>query len=110
MTETSLASRLVIKNDRDAGIYEGILEGTTAAGIVYSRSGRRTTLMATSVFPRFRGQGVAAALLTAVLDGVRASGGTITITCPFTAHFVTEHPEYADLIDPHIPGSPRRQH
>jgi predicted GNAT family acetyltransferase len=109
-SERSLASRLVVSDDQDAGIYEATLDGTAAAGVVYARTGGRVTLLATSVFPQFRGQGIAAALLTRVLDGIRHRGDTITVTCPFTARFLASHPEYADLIDPHLPGVPRHQH
>ncbi len=104
------ASELMISDDREAGIYEGMLDGMTAAGVVYTRSGRRITLMATSVFPQFRGQGVAGVLLTKVLDEIRANGDSVTITCPFAARFVAEHPEYSDLTDAHTPGTPRHRH
>ncbi|MFD5213323.1 GNAT family N-acetyltransferase [Microbacterium sp. NPDC058345] len=108
--EDAAASRLVISDDRDAGVFEGMLEGTTAAGAVYTRSGKRITLLATSVFPQFRGRGIAAALLAGIFDEIRANGDTVTITCPFAARFVAEHPEYADVIDTGLPGVPRRQH
>lgn len=109
-SEESLSSRLVVSNDQGAGIYEATLDGAAAAGVVYARTGRRVTLLATSVFPRFRGQGIAAALLTKVLDGIREHGDTITVTCPFTAQFLDSHPDYADLLDPHLPGVRRHRH
>lgn len=108
--DASPASRLVVTDDQDAGIYEATLDGVAAAGVVYARTGARVTLLATSVFPRFRGQGIAAALLTRVLGSIREHGDTITVTCPFTARFLDAHSEYADLIDPVLPGVPRRQH
>lgn len=106
----SVASRLVVTDDQDAGIYEATLDGIAAAGVVYARKGSRVTLLATSVFPRFRGQGIAAALLTRVLASIREHGDTITVSCPFTARFLDAHPEYADLIDHELPGVPRHQH
>lgn len=106
----SFALRLVVSNDQNAGIYEATLDGAPAAGVVYTRTGRRVTLLATSVFPQFRGRGIAAALLTRVLDGIREHGDTITVTCPFTAKFLDLHPKYADLVDPALPGVRRRRH
>lgn len=108
--EDSTVSGLVVSDDPDAGIYVATLGGVEAAGVVYARTGHRVTILATSVFPMFRGQGVAAALLSHVLDGIRSHGDTITITCPFTARFLESHPEYADLIDPELPGVAHRRH
>jgi predicted GNAT family acetyltransferase len=106
----SLGTRLVVSDIEDRGIYEATLGGVVAAGVVYARDGRRVTLLATSVFPQFRSQGVAAAVLTRVLDGIRRRGETVTVTCPFTARFLESHPEYGDLIDPDLPGVPHHRH
>ncbi|MGM7423106.1 GNAT family N-acetyltransferase [Cellulosimicrobium sp. CpK407] len=106
---TSPAARVLVTEDRDARVYEATLDGVPA-GVVYSRTGGRVTLLATSVFPQFRGQGIAAALLTRVLGSIREQGDTITVTCPFTARFLESHSEFADLIDSSLPGVPRRRH
>lgn len=97
---------LIITENKDAGIYEAALSGVTVAGVVYSRAGSHVTLLATSVFPEFRGRGIAAKLLGGVLDGLRAEGETVTITCPFATAFVTAHPEYAEILT----AAPKRQH
>jgi predicted GNAT family acetyltransferase len=88
------------------------LGGEIVAGVVYSKAGNRVTLLATSVFPAFRGKGIAARLLSGVLDKLRAQGETATITCPFAAEFVSTHPEYADVLDSAVPrnGTARREH
>jgi len=41
------------------------------------------------------------------LDDLRAKGHPITVYCSFVADFIKKHTEYADLIDPAHPGSPR---
>ncbi|MEV4808631.1 GNAT family N-acetyltransferase [Micromonospora azadirachtae] len=96
---------LVITENSALGIYEAKIKGRTAAGIVYEKDGSRVVLMATSVLPEFRGQGLAARLVGGVLNELRMQGKTATITCPFAASFVKSHPEYADVLDPAFPGS-----
>jgi predicted GNAT family acetyltransferase len=89
---------LVITDNSETGVYEAALGGRTVAGAVYHRAGDRVTLLATSVFPEFRGRGIAARLLGGVFDRLRAEGATVTVTCPFTTAFLKAHPEYADLV------------
>ncbi|RKN33927.1 GNAT family N-acetyltransferase [Micromonospora musae] len=98
------AEDLVITDNSELGIYEAAIGGRTAAGLVYSMVGNRVVLSATSVFPEFRGRGVAGRLVAGVLDELRVQGKTATVTCPFTAAFVNSHPEYADVLDPVFPG------
>ncbi len=101
---------LTITENSDVGIYEATRDGITVAGVVYSRTGNRVTLLATSVFPEFRGQGIAGALLGGVLDKLRKEGATATLSCPFAVEFVNAHPEYAQVIDSAAPGSARHRH
>lgn len=98
---------LIITQNSAIGLYEATRDGVTVAGAVYSRTGDRVTLLATSVFPEFRGQGIAGKLLGGVLDRLRAEGATVTLSCPFAAEFVAEHPEYAGVI---APGAARHSH
>jgi predicted GNAT family acetyltransferase len=98
------AEDLVITDNSELGIYEATIGSQTAAGLVYSKVGSRVALLATSVLPEFRGQGVAARLIGGVLDELRMQGKTVTVTCPFAAAFVNGHPEYADVLDPAFPG------
>ncbi|SDL04539.1 hypothetical protein SAMN04487916_105144 [Arthrobacter sp. ov407] len=79
--------------------------GETVAGVIYSKTGNRVTLLATSVFPAFRGKGIPARLLSGILEKLRAQGETATMTCPFAAEFVSAHPEYADVLDSAVPGN-----
>jgi predicted GNAT family acetyltransferase len=100
-TTTSNTGVLVITENSEDRIYEAAIGDETVAGVVYSKVGNRVTLMATSVFPAFRGKGVAARLLSGVLETLQLQGATVTITCPFAAAFVSAHPEYADVLDTH---------
>jgi predicted GNAT family acetyltransferase len=94
-----------VVNDQDAGIYEAIVGDREIAGMPYTPAGDdRLVLLATSVFPEFRKQGIATELIRRVLDDVRAQGKTATIMCPIVRAFVEHNPGYADLIDPKHPG------
>ncbi|MBB5790317.1 GNAT family N-acetyltransferase [Jiangella mangrovi] len=102
---TSDTEDIVITDNREGGVYEATVGGRTAAGLVYNQVGHRVVLLAASVLPEFRGQGVASKLIGGVLDELRRQGKTATVSCPFTAAFVNAHPEYADVLDPELPGS-----
>ena len=94
-----------VVNDEKAGIYQAIAGDREIAGLPYNVAGDdRLVLLATSVFPEFREQGIATELIRRVLDDVRAQGKTVTIMCPIVRSFIEHNPEYADLIDPKHPG------
>jgi predicted GNAT family acetyltransferase len=61
-------------------------------------------LLAVSVFPEFRGRGIAMELIRQVLDEVRAQGRTVTNYCPVVLTFLERNPSYAELIDTEHPG------
>jgi predicted GNAT family acetyltransferase len=97
-----------VVNDEKAGIYEAVVGDREIAGLPYHVAGDgRLVLLATSVFPEFRKQGIATELIRRVLDDVRAQGRTVTVTCPIVHAFIERNPEYADLVDPEHPGAPR---
>ena len=99
------AGKVTITDDKEAGAYELEVDGQTAAGLSYKETGTRVTIIATSVFPSFRGKGIGGELLGGVLDMLRAEGRTVTLTCPFATAFVRSHPEYADVVDRTYPGN-----
>jgi predicted GNAT family acetyltransferase len=94
-----------VVNDEKTGIYEAIVGDREIAGLTYNVAGDdRLVLLAASVYPEFRKQGIATELIRRVLDDVRAQGKTVTILCPIVRTFIEHNPEYADLIDPKHPG------
>ncbi|MFF4880341.1 GNAT family N-acetyltransferase [Micromonospora sp. NPDC000668] len=94
-----------VVNDEKLGIYDAIVGDREVAGLTYNVAGDdRLVLLATSVFPEFRKQGIATELIRRVLDDVRVQGKTVTIRCPIVRTFIEHNPEYADLIDPEHPG------
>ena len=104
------AEKVTITDNKEAGAYELWVDGKTAAGLLYNETGTRVTILATAVFPKFRGKGIAGNLLGGVLDLLRAEGRTATLTCPFATAFVHSHPQYADVVDPTFPGNARSGH
>lgn len=47
--------------------------------------------------PAARGQGLAAQVTRAALDGARADGVRVRPVCPYVVEYMSAHPEYADL-------------
>ncbi len=89
-----------VVNDETAGIYEAIAGDREVGGVTYNMIGEdRIVLLAVSVFPEFRGKGIATELIRRVLDDVRANGRTVTNYCPVVAAFIEQNPDYVDLID-----------
>ncbi|MGC1215001.1 MAG: GNAT family N-acetyltransferase, partial [Micromonospora sp.] len=95
-----------VVNDEKLGIYDAIVGDREVAGLTYNVAGDdRLVLLATSVFPEFRKQGIATELIRRVLDDVRVQGKKVTVMCPIVRTFIDHNPEYADLIDPEHPGA-----
>ncbi|MGO4533407.1 GNAT family N-acetyltransferase [Leifsonia sp. 2MCAF36] len=95
--ETTGIDFFVVNNEAE-GSYQAVSGDTLIGGITYERSGDVVTLIATSVFPEFRHQGVASELIRRVLDTIRAEGARVTIGCPVVRTFLRKHPEYAELV------------
>jgi predicted GNAT family acetyltransferase len=90
--------RVQVTLDERASRYEGRI-GSQLVGVVdFTRHGQTAHVTHTGTEPRWRGQGVAEELTRYVLEDLRASGLQLRPVCPYTAHFVDEHPEYADLL------------
>jgi uncharacterized protein len=100
----------LLVNDVRAGIYEARVGDTRIAGLPYNvAADDQLVLLATSVFPEFRKQGIATELIRRVLDDVRAQGKTVNAMCPIVRTFIERHPGYTDLIAPR-PGSAKGRH
>ncbi|OZM80651.1 GNAT family N-acetyltransferase [Pseudonocardia sp. MH-G8] len=105
------ASDFEVVNDEKVNIYEAIIGEREVAGLSYNvADDDRLVLLAVSVFPDFRNQGIATELIRRVLDDVRTRGKTITIMCPIVRTFIENNPEYADLVDSKRPGVAKGAH
>lgn len=83
-----------IVDNESTSTYEAISGDTLLGGITYERQGDTVTLLATSVYPEFRHQGVSSALIRRVLDQLRSQGERIVPACPVVRAFIRNHPEY----------------
>ena len=87
----------VVENE-ETRTYDAVSGDTLVGGITYDRRGDVVTLIATSVFPEFRGQGVATELIRRVLDTIRDEGLLLKVQCPIVKTFIERHDEYAGLV------------
>ena len=78
--------------------FELDVEGRRAGLLQYRERDGMLDLLHTEVDPAFRGRGLAAALVRAALDQVRAANQRIVPSCPYVAAFVERHPEYRDIV------------
>lgn len=87
----------VTRNDA-ASRYELTLDDRIVGVADFSIDGDRVVMPHTVVDPARRGHGLAAVLVRAALDDVRAEGRRVVPQCWYVAQFVDDHPEYRDLI------------
>jgi predicted GNAT family acetyltransferase len=86
-------------NDRDSR-YEITRDGERVGLSEYQRNGERVTFLHTEVDPTLRGEGLGEQLVSGALDDVRKRGERVVARCPYVKRFITEHPEYQDLVEP----------
>ena len=78
--------------------YELVDDDQVVALADYRDQGDVRVLPHVETDPAHQGQGLAGQLVAFALDDIRAQGKTVVPACPFAAHYVAEHPEYADLV------------
>ena len=78
--------------------YEARIGTELVTVIDFAVRGDTLVVTHTATEPRWRGRGYAGQTTRAMLDDIRARGGTVQPVCPFTRAFVESHPEYADLV------------
>jgi predicted GNAT family acetyltransferase len=89
---------ITVTRDDDSSRYQGRLEdGELVTVIDFTRTGDVVDITYTGTKRRHRGRGFASSITRHVLDEIRAKGWKVRPTCGFTANYLDEHPEYADL-------------
>lgn len=91
-------------DDEKNAVYIAFVGDTEIGGVTYSLTGTRIALIAASVYPEFRHQGVAMEMIRRVLDQAKAQNRTVTVICPIVRTFIDSHPEYESLVDAQHPG------
>ncbi|WP_431218863.1 GNAT family N-acetyltransferase [Leifsonia xyli] len=85
-------------DNQDAQTYDAVSGDTLIGGITYERHDDIVTLIATSVYPEFRQQGVATALIGRVLDIIQANEQRVRIQCPIVTTYIRQHGQYRSLV------------
>ena len=87
-----------VTRDDTRSRYEGRIGDTLVAVADFHLLGNAVVITHTGTEPEWRGQGVAGQLTRQALDDIRASGRRVQPVCPYTQHYIEEHPAYADLL------------
>ena len=82
--------------------YEIRVDGELAGFAEWRGRERVRAFTHTEIDPRFEGQGLGSQLIAAVLDDQRATGHNVVPICPFVHAYLSRHPEYLDVVEPHI--------
>jgi len=79
--------------------FELLVDGETAGLAAYKVREGAIIVTHSEVDRQFRGRGLAGELARRTLDQIRARDLHVVPLCPYFAHYVGEHPEYADIVD-----------
>ena len=74
------------------------VDGRESGLAAYTMDGSTMTFTHTETDPERQGQGLGGALVQGALDDARSRGFGVVPQCPFVAHWISEHPAYADLV------------
>lgn len=78
--------------------YEIHLDGRRVGLLDYYATEDTLTLPHTEIDPAYGGRGLGGELVKGALDDIRERRLLIRPACSFVRHFVSQHPEYADLV------------
>jgi uncharacterized protein len=89
---------IMVTRDDERARYEGRLDGGELITVIhFDRTDDVVDITYTGTKRRHRGHGFASSITKQALDDIRAEGWKVRPTCSFTATYLDEHPEYADL-------------
>ena len=87
-----------VADNPDKARFEILADGELAGFVQYHLRGNEIAFTHTETDARFRGHGLGGRLVRESLDQARARHLVVLPYCPFVNSWITEHPEYADLI------------
>lgn len=89
---------LHVQNNQEQSRYE-LLDADEAIGVMsYTVDGDTLRITHTEVDRAHRGRGHAEQLVQEALDDIRDTEMYVQPLCSYVRHFITSHPEYADLV------------
>lgn len=91
-------TQLQVTDNPQLGRYEGRLDDVLVGLADYWIDGDRVVIPHTETEPAYQGRGFAGQIVQFALDDIRAQGRRVVPSCPYVAHWIAEHPEYADLV------------
>jgi len=91
---------LTFVDDADHNRYDLLVDGEQVGEIDYAIEGGRIHLTHTQVSKDRREKGLAGSFVKMVLDSLREDERDLKLVpdCPFVAHWLTENPDYNDLL------------
>lgn len=96
--EADFLDTVTVADNSDRHRYEAKTGGTVAGVANYRLQDGVITFVHTEVNPAYEGKGVAAKLVRAALDDVRARDLKVVPLCPFVKAAFARHKEYQDLL------------
>ena len=89
-----------VANNPDQSRYEISIDGDRVGTAVYELGDNSINFTHTVVESDSRERGLGGTLIKNALDDVRANSTVRVIaTCPFVVRWVSEHPDYQDLLE-----------
>lgn len=89
--------RIDVRKNEEHRRYEAVADGEVVGIADYVETEGVVAIPHTEVRPSLRGQGVAAEMVRAVLDDIRAQGSQVDPQCGYVDDFLRREPFYADL-------------
>ena len=86
-----------VRHEPDSHRFAATIDGQLAL-LEYQPGEGRMVVLHTLVPEAIGGRGIAAALVEAALAHARGHDLKVVPRCSYTAHYLSRHPEYADLV------------
>ena len=102
-TEAAARDELRVQDNAERTRFEGYLGDSMVGVVEYIPLPGKIIATHTEVDPELEGQGIAAGLVTQMLDELRADGRLVQPLCAYVTSFLRGHPEYADVVDAATP-------
>ena len=78
--------------------YEIRVDDRLAGFTVYREEPGRISFVHTEIDDEFEGQGLGSTLISEALDDARSRDLSVLPFCPFVNAYISDHPEYLDLV------------
>lgn len=96
-----MENKISVVDARERNRYEALdAEGSLMGFVDYKLRPGMIAFLHAETLPEFRGRGVAGLIAAKSLDDARALGLRVEPACPYYQEYLSDHPEYADLVRP----------